>query len=110
MKGRIEVRRSPLGGCGVFATDSIRAGDRVGRYIGKRTATNGRHVCWIKFDDGWRGYQGRGHLRFLNHADRPNSEFHGLDLYAIRLMREGDEVTIDYGDEYEWDDEHRMAV
>ena len=109
MKGRIEVRRSSLGGRGVFSTEPIQAGGKVGRYIGERTTRNGRHVCWMKFDDGWRGYRGRGHLRFLNHADRPNSEFHGLDLYALRLIREDDEVTIDYGDDYEWDDEHIMT-
>jgi SET domain-containing protein len=64
----------------------------------------------MKFDDGWRGYRGRGHLRFLNHANCPNSEFYGLDLYALRAICSGEEVTIDYGDEYEWDDDHRMAV
>ena len=104
MKGKIEVRRSSLGGRGVFATGPIRAGQRVGRFIGERTTRNGRYVCWIEFADGWRGYRGRGRLRFLNHADQPNSEFDGLDLYALRLIREGDEVTIDYGDEHHWDE------
>ncbi len=104
MKGKIEVRRSPLGGRGVFATESIRAGERIGRYIGKRTVRNGRHVLWVEFADGWRGYRGRGRLQFLNNADQPNSEFNGLELCALRVIREGDEVTIDYGDQHEWDD------
>ena len=103
MQGKIEVRPSPLSGRGVFATAPIRAGERVGRFIGERTVRDGRYVCWIEFDDGWRGYRGRGRLRFLNHADQPNSEFNGLDLYALRGIRKGDEVTIDYGDGYEWD-------
>ena len=110
MNGKIEVRRSPLSGRGVFATEPIPAGERVGRYIGERTVRNGRHVCWMKFADEWRGYRGRGRLRFLNHANRPNSDFIGLDLYALQLIRKDDEVTIDYGDEYEWDDQHRMAI
>jgi len=110
MKRKIEVRQSPLSGCGVFATETIRAGNRVGRFIGERTTKNGPHVCWMKFDDEWRGYQGRGRLRFLNHGAHPNSEFNGLDLYALRVILSGDEVTIDYGIEYEWDDEHRMVV
>jgi len=46
----------------------------------------------------------------LNHASLPNSEFNGLDLYALRVILSGEEVTIDYGDEYEWDDDHRMVV
>ena len=104
MKGKIEVRRSPLSGRGVFATEPIRAGERVGRYVGERTVRNGRYVWWIEFADGWRGYRGRGRLRFLNHADQPNSELNGLDLYALRVIREGDEVTIDYDDEHKWDD------
>ena len=104
MKGKIEVRRSPLGGRGVFTTEPIRAGEKIGRFIGERTTRNGRHVYWIEYPDGWRGYRGRGRLRFLNHADRPNSEFDGLDLYALRVIREDDEVTINYGDEHEWDD------
>jgi SET domain-containing protein len=110
MKGKIEVRLSQLSGRGVFATEPIQEGEQVGRFIGKRTTTNGPHVCWMKFDGEWRGYQGRGRLRFLNHANSPNSEFIGLDLYALRVILSGEEVTIDYGDEYEWDDEHRMVV
>lgn len=106
----IDVRGSRLEGRGVFATRATHRGGRLGRWVGERTTRNDRHTCWMMFPEGWRGYKGRGRLRFLNHADRPNSEFRGLELFATRAIRPGDEVTIDYGPEYEWDDGHRKAT
>jgi hypothetical protein len=43
------------------------------------------------------GRIGRNRLRFLNHAKDPNAEFDGFDLYALRAIAVGEELTIDYG-------------
>ena len=40
-------------------------------------------------------------LRFLNHSSRPNAEFRGQHLYAVRNIQSGDEVTFHYGDDWE---------
>lgn len=106
MKSIIFVKKSPLGGYGVFATENIGKGRRIGRWVGKRTNRNSKYVNWMEFPEGFRGYLGRGRLKFLNHSDKHNSEFNGLELFAIKSIRKGAEITIDYGDEYEWNDKH----
>lgn len=99
---KIEVRPSPIHGMGVFATTLIRKEERIGRYVGYRTQRDGRYVLWVTGRTGkWQGYRGYGRLRFLNHDPHPNSEFRGLDLYAVRPIRPGEEITFHYGEEWE---------
>ena len=110
-KNGLEVKESRLGGRGVFTTKAVHRGGRLGRWVGERAATwsamNDCHACWMKLPDGWRCYTGRGRLRFLNHAPRANSDFRGLELYAIQDIPAGGEVTIDYsngsGRSYAWE-------
>lgn len=63
------------------------------------------HVLWVEADAGdeeeWVGYDGNNELRFLNHDKQPNGEMDGLDLYAARPIRAGEEITIDYGEEFD---------
>lgn len=99
---KIEVRSSRIHGLGVFAVDTIHKGERIGRYVGYRTQRDGRFVLWVKAKQGgWQGYRGYGRLRFLNHRRDGNSKFRGLDLYATRTIRPGDEITFHYGEEWE---------
>ena len=60
------------------------------------------YVLWV-LDDNDRevGVEGRNALRFLNHSSRPNAEFLGLELHAIRNIQPGAEVTIHYGDAWQ---------
>ncbi len=93
---KIVIRPSPTHGLGVFARAQIRKGERIGRFVSRRTYRNGMHVLWLLDDGGEQGYQGCGRLRYLNHSDRPNSEFIDLDLHALQTIRRGKEITIDY--------------
>ena len=99
------VTDSPVHGCGVFARHDIPAGTWIGHYDGPETQQNGMHVLWVEAEadsgEEWIGYDGNNELRFLNHARPPNGEMDGLDLYAGRYIRTGEEITIDYGDEFE---------
>lgn len=65
------------------------------------------YVLWVEADEDaeeeWIGYNGNNELRFLNHAKQPNGEMDGLDLYAIRDINAGEEITINYGEEFEAD-------
>ena len=97
----IEVRSSSIHGLGVFATRTIRKGEWIGRYVGRRTERDGTYVYWVQDGDAWKGYEGFGRLRFLNHHDQPNSEFEGFELHALRTILPGEEITIHYGDEWE---------
>lgn len=98
---------------GCFARRNIPAGTWIGHYDGMRTLENGMHVLWIEDGviqdrntvDGWVGYDGTSELRFLNHAKDPNGEMDGLDLYALCDISVGEEITIDYGKEFEIADE-----
>ena len=97
---KIEVRPSPIHGLGVFAKRRIRKGERIGRYMGRRTDRDGRYVLWVEDSGTWRGYCGYGRLRYLNHDSRPNAEFDGRDLYATQDICPGQEVTFHYGEEW----------
>jgi hypothetical protein len=57
-------------------------------------------VLWLVDEEGRQGYDGYGRLRFLNHSGTPNSEFDGLDLYAVRTIQPAEEITIHYGEEW----------
>jgi len=39
-------------------------------------------------------------LRFLNHSRGPNVEFAGADLHALRDIKAGEELLVDYGEEW----------
>jgi len=101
------VADSPVHGRGLFARHDIQAETWIGHYDGPQTSQNGKHVLWVEAgadeDHGqqWIGYDGNNELRFLNHAKHPNGEMDGLDLYAIEQIEAGEEITIDYGEEFE---------
>ena len=40
-------------------------------------------------------------LKWLNHSSTPNVEFDGPQLYALRDIEPGEELTFHYGEE--WD-------
>jgi uncharacterized protein len=97
----VEPGTSTVHGTGVFSIAPIPAGALVGRYKGRPTAVDGIHVLWVEDDDGtWVGIDGGGVLRFLNHSLAPNVEFDGADLHALRDIGPGEELLVDYGEEW----------
>jgi len=96
------VADSAVHGHGLFARDHIAAGTWIGHYDGVEVPDNGMHVLWVTAEekDEWVGHDGVNELRFLNHDNRPNGEMDGLELYALRDIRAGEEITIDYGEEF----------
>ena len=97
----VVAAESPIHGTGVFAQINILIGTLVGTYDGTPTAADGTHVLWVESDrGGWDGIVGTGVLRFLNHSRTPNVEFDGPALYAVRDIKEGEELLFDYGEEW----------
>jgi len=96
------VDESNIHGRGLFARMNIRQGTLIGYYAGPQTRQNGMHVLWVEAEgeDEWLGYDGCNELRFMNHADHPNGEMEGLDLYALRDIQKGEEITINYGEAF----------
>ena len=101
------VSGSTVHGRGLFARDNIPSGTWIGHYDGPQTNENGMHVLWVdngqEGEDDWVGYNGINELRFLNHAETPNAEMDGQDLYAARDIKVNEEITIDYGEEFSAD-------
>jgi len=99
---KTRVLESPIHGRGLFATERIRKGERIGRYEGPIAEQDGDHVLWIYDEDEEREYgiDGRNELRFVNHSSVPNANFDGDVLQALRTIRPGDEITHDYGDDW----------
>jgi SET domain-containing protein len=98
LAARVYRASSPIHGQGCFARIGFAPGDLIGRFHGPPARRNGRYVLWV--DDergGWIGRSGRNLLRWINHSDWPNACFDGFDLYALRAIVPGDEITCDYG-------------
>lgn len=92
------VRRSYIHGRGLFTKEEISVESYLGTYMGRRAFENGSHVLWTETEDGREiGRHGQNNLRYLNHSTNPSCEFYGFDLYALRDIGEGEELTIDYG-------------
>lgn len=98
----LRVANSSIHGRGLFARENIPAEAFIGNYAGKPTQINGMHVLWTWDEDSdqWVGVDGDNEMRFLNHSNKPNAEFYDTDLYALRDIVVGEEITFDY----QWDD------
>jgi SET domain-containing protein len=91
------IAPSDIHGKGLFAKVGIEQGAFIGTYKGPEAKRNGSHVLWVYDDDGEViGRRGLNKLRYLNHCDSPNAEFDGFDLYTLREIDAGEEITINY--------------
>ena len=102
------VRSSPLHGAGVYTTASIKTGERVLEYTGKRLTkkeTEGMYadseVTYLfGLEDGKTVIDGFGTAAFVNHSCDPNCETDEVDgrvwVIAVRQIKPGEELTYDY--------------
>ena len=82
-------------GKGLFARTFINAGEVIGILEGEYTQTDGDHVLWLDENTGFRV---RCDLRYINHSDTPNAAYYdNLEVCAVRDIRPGEEITHDYG-------------
>ena len=91
---RLEVRKSPIHGLGLFAAEAIAAGDLVGHCRVKPADPPGPHTLWC--DDG--PVDVVCDLRFTNHSSTPNVVYYDtLKVVALRDIAAGEELTYNYG-------------
>ncbi|MCH7701290.1 MAG: nucleotidyltransferase family protein [Planctomycetes bacterium] len=96
---KIETQKSPTHGIGVFTTRDIKKGEVIARYHGRPVQRCGTYVVSVKTETGEKErYELTGKLKFLNHACRPNAELSGFQLVALKPIRAGQEIKIDYGE------------
>jgi len=98
----IEVGVSPIHGRGIFARTSIPEDTHVGDYDGPMTFEDGCYVLWC-YDEQDRqfGIEGRNELRYCNHSPEPNAIFLGEELWTLREIEEGEEITFHYGEDWQ---------
>lgn len=95
----VYVDNSHIHGKGLFARTYIPAGAILGTIKGEYTRDNGDHVLWLDEDT---GIEVTCHFRYINHSDDPNAVYYDtLEVYAIRDIKPGEEITHDYGVEWE---------
>ena len=111
MDPRFEIRESPGTGWGLFALQDIGEGDFILEYTGTKVPSKISETSGSKYlfeiDDVWTidGAPHDNHARWINHACVPNVEAeidqnNKIMIYALRDIVEGEELTIDYGEEY----------
>ncbi len=94
------VDKSHIHGKGLFAARRIKKGEVIGIIEGRPSKKDGPHVLW--FDDGTKGFRVTCELRFINHTKTPNvGYFDDHTVVALRNIKKGEELTHDYGDD--WD-------
>jgi SET domain-containing protein len=121
-KKKIEARRSPIHGNGIFATELIKKGERVIRYTGAlRTheevdedygdlEENGHTFLFTLNDEYVIDANVRGNIaRWMNHSCDPNCESEVEEdpkgrklkdkvfINALRNIKPGEELTYNYG-------------
>ncbi len=105
LKKLFYVADSPIHGKGLYARRTLKPGQYLGFYDGPVVEENGTYVLWVEEEeDFWIGRDGKNLLRYLNHSDTPCAEFDGFELYALETIRPHQEVTIDYGEDFDPDD------
>lgn len=97
-------------GHGLFATSTLRKGDFILEYKGRRISTpqadesDSRYLFEIDKDWTIDGSLRTNIARYVNHSCKPNCEADIRDdrilIYASRDIAKGEELSIDYGEEY----------
>jgi hypothetical protein len=109
----IRVGRSATG-LGLFATEAIARTDYIVTYRGRRIPTDEAHAresrsgakYMFEINRKWTidGSSRRNLARYTNHSCNPNAEAvlrkGRIELVALRRIATGDEITLDYGEEY----------
>lgn len=93
------VKDSEIHGRGLFAGVDFYKDEYIASYKGPRTRRDGPYVLWL--EDGENvGIDGQNALRYVNHSETPNAIFYGEELFALRKISPGEEITFHYGEEW----------
>ncbi len=105
---KTRVAPSAIHGLGLFAAEPIKAGTRIARFVHGMDCIIrlGSHVV-VLFEEFARkyGYHDKDDgfwkiplddLRYMNHADTPNTRQEGDSDFAARDIAAGEEITGDY--------------
>lgn len=92
------VKQSGIHGKGLFAARTIKRGELIGNIEYNPVYEDGPYVLWI---DENTGVQVNCDLKYINHHAKPNAcYFDDLEVVALRDIKEGEEITHNYGDDW----------
>jgi len=106
----LAIKKSPINGKGCFATVHFRRGKKIAEYTGeripdleaRRRSRNRRILRICDIDGRWSLDGGRGGngTHYINHSCEPNVYMKTIHdhilFFALRDIRPGEEITIDY--------------
>jgi uncharacterized protein len=115
----IEAKPSKIDGMGCFATKAFKRGNKIAEYEGEKisrreikrriTGATKIHICAINHYWAIDGSVGGNATQFINHSCAPTGDIKIIDdrifFYAIRDIKMGEELTLDYELSYH-DDEY----
>lgn len=106
---QVRVGRSRTG-FGLFATEPFKKGAYIAEYWGRKLTDAQADASYSKYlfelNSRWTidGSTRKNTARYINHSCRPNAEADvvrgKIVIRAIKTIREGDEITYDYGKNY----------
>jgi len=105
----LDVKNSRINGKGCFARVHFESRKKIADYTGERISTaeakrraNRRLLRICAIDSRWSldGSRGGNGTHYINHSCEPNSymkiHYGRVQFYALRDIRPGEEITIDY--------------
>ncbi|HUQ32724.1 MAG TPA: SET domain-containing protein-lysine N-methyltransferase [Pyrinomonadaceae bacterium] len=105
----LTIKKSPINGKGCFATLPFKRGKKIADYTGElitNAEANRRanrrllRICAINSSWSLDGSLGGNGTHYINHSCEPNSYmkilYGHIQFYALRDIRPGEEITIDY--------------
>ncbi len=109
-----EVHPSTISGCGqgLFSLVTLQRGDTIGPYLGeiitdaqseRRPYIDSHYLLWVCRDC---LIVGENYTRYVNHSERPNAQFvvstrwKKARIEALKRIRPGEEIFIDYGPDF----------
>ena len=98
---KVAANESLIHGTGLFTVDSVEQGEHIGTFEGEPVDEDDIHVLWHQEGDDWKGLSVSNVLKFANHSKSPNVEVVGRDMFALKRIEIGEEITFDYGEEWE---------
>jgi uncharacterized protein len=119
MSDWIDFKESPIHGMGGFAKTNVPKGTRIIEYAGQKITKSEsvrrcseNNWCIFALDEQFDldGAVGWNPARFINHSCSPNCEAEFIDghiwIIAIRDIKNGEELTFNYGYDFESYKEH----
>ena len=102
-----EVRRASAGR-GLFARITFKRNEKIIQYLGEEvlfeSARNTKYLIEVDETTVIDGSCHTNKARYINHSCKPNAQAYIVDrevfIYAKRRIAPGEEITIDYGEDY----------